>query len=254
MSYAVNDEDDRQGERRASSTTASTLNDSMLLGGNPPFQPQVAIEQRTRRTARAPSAPASLPVRHDERSIRCSSIRRLTSWSGGRAARDSARLHRRRRPTSDDCGAQPAARARHQPAAGRHRSGEPGREHRSRCDPTRATASIRLSENAGYSTLQRPAGQCGAALQERFQVQRRLHARATQETTRATSATSCSTRYDDTGFWGNSTFDRRHVFDFYYIYDLPFYQTEQASREGKRTGRLADYGVHLHANWQRRCG
>jgi hypothetical protein len=28
--------------------------------------------------------------------------------------------------------------------------------------------------------------------------------------------------YDDTNFWGPSSFDRRHVFNVYYIYDLPF--------------------------------
>jgi hypothetical protein len=38
--------------------------------------------------------------------------------------------------------------------------------------------------------------------------------------------------YDDSGYWGNSTFDRRHVFNFYYIYDLPFFpqQTGTVSR------------------------
>ena len=34
--------------------------------------------------------------------------------------------------------------------------------------------------------------------------------------------------YDDTNYWGPSSFDRRHVFDVYYIYDLPFW------REGGR--------------------
>ncbi len=34
--------------------------------------------------------------------------------------------------------------------------------------------------------------------------------------------------YDDTGFWGPSNFDRRHVLNFYYIYDLPFWR-EQTS-------------------------
>ena len=30
--------------------------------------------------------------------------------------------------------------------------------------------------------------------------------------------------YDDTIFWGPSSFDRRHVLSFYYIYDLPFWR------------------------------
>jgi hypothetical protein len=38
--------------------------------------------------------------------------------------------------------------------------------------------------------------------------------------------------FDDSGMWGNSNFDRRHVLNFYYIYDLPFFreQTNTVSR------------------------
>ena len=32
--------------------------------------------------------------------------------------------------------------------------------------------------------------------------------------------------YDDSGFWGPSNYDRRHVFNFYYIYDLPFWRDQ----------------------------
>ena len=35
--------------------------------------------------------------------------------------------------------------------------------------------------------------------------------------------------YDDTGFWGPSSFDRRHVFVLYYIYDLPFFRDQSGS-------------------------
>jgi len=33
--------------------------------------------------------------------------------------------------------------------------------------------------------------------------------------------------YDDTGFWGPANFDRRHVFNFYYIYDLPWLRGQE---------------------------
>jgi hypothetical protein len=33
--------------------------------------------------------------------------------------------------------------------------------------------------------------------------------------------------YDDTGFWGPSNYDRRHVLSFYYIYDLPWFQGQE---------------------------
>jgi hypothetical protein len=41
--------------------------------------------------------------------------------------------------------------------------------------------------------------------------------------------------YDDSGFWGNSSFDRRHVLAFNYIYDLPFYR-DQVGVVGKVLG------------------
>jgi hypothetical protein len=41
--------------------------------------------------------------------------------------------------------------------------------------------------------------------------------------------------YDASGFWGNSSFDRRHSLNFYYIYDLPFYK-DQVGVAGKVLG------------------
>ena len=33
--------------------------------------------------------------------------------------------------------------------------------------------------------------------------------------------------YDDTSFWGASSYDRRQVLNFYYIYDLPFWKGQE---------------------------
>ena len=33
--------------------------------------------------------------------------------------------------------------------------------------------------------------------------------------------------YDDSGFWGPSNYDRRHVFGLHYIYDLPFWKSQE---------------------------
>ena len=41
--------------------------------------------------------------------------------------------------------------------------------------------------------------------------------------------------FDDSGYQGNSNFDRRHVFNFYYIYNLPFF-TDQNSVVGRVLG------------------
>src|SRR5699024_9719588 len=35
--------------------------------------------------------------------------------------------------------------------------------------------------------------------------------------------------YDDTNYWGNSSFDRRHVVNIYYIYDLPFFRNQDTT-------------------------
>ena len=42
--------------------------------------------------------------------------------------------------------------------------------------------------------------------------------------------------FDDSGYWGNSSFDRRHVFNFYYIYDVPFFQKDPQSLMGRVAG------------------
>ena len=47
--------------------------------------------------------------------------------------------------------------------------------------------------------------------------------------------------YDDTNYWGPSNFDRRHVLNVYYIYDLPFWR-EQDTLLKNLAGRLADFG------------
>ena len=50
--------------------------------------------------------------------------------------------------------------------------------------------------------------------------------------------------YDDTIFEGNSSFDRRHVVNIYYIYDLPFFRDQDTlARQAAR--RLADLGGEL---------
>jgi hypothetical protein len=35
--------------------------------------------------------------------------------------------------------------------------------------------------------------------------------------------------YDDSGYWGLSNYDRRHVLNIYYIYDLPFWQDQNSA-------------------------
>ena len=96
-------------------------------------------------------------------------------WSAGVQREIPLELHRRRhlrRPPRRV----PAARAQHQPAAGRHAPGESGRQHRR----ASAVQGLRRHPPVGERRLlevQQPADQRRPPLQERLQVRRRLHAR-----------------------------------------------------------------------------
>ena len=57
--------------------------------------------------------------------------------------------------------------------------------------------------------------------------------------------------YDDTNYWGPSSFDRRHVLSIYYIYDLPFWRdADQLVQNIAR--RLADLRRDVRAHRARR--
>ena len=222
-----------------------TLNDSLLLGGNPPFQPQVSVSNgigrqpgRRRRRGRA-------AVRHDRAATRCSSIPTAYMWSAGvqrevplgfvvdatYVGRAGTYLQRERNINQ--------LRAGHGP-------GEPGRQHRGAA----AVPGLRRHPSVGERRpldVQQPADQRRPPLHATASSSAPPIRSASPRTTRATSANVLFNTYDDSGYWGPSSFDRRHVFNFYYIYDLPFFQrAEHAARE--RAGRLADLGRDVHAH------
>ena len=146
-------------------------------------------------------------------------------WARRRAARTAARLHRRRhlrRPPRP----LPAARAQHQPAAGRARCRPTRASTSRRCVPTRATASSgcrRTAGNSKYNSLQISADR---RYSERSESRLGLHARQVrgQRQQQAQRALEHLRRHRTTG--GPSDFDRRHVVSFYYIYDLPFWRDQ----------------------------
>ena len=116
----------------------------------------------------------------------------------------------------------------------RHDPGKSGCELLPRFDSSRVTAKSGLSENAGYSkynSLQMSA-------ERRYKNGFKFSVAYTlghSEDNASSKRDVLFNAYDDTGFWGNSSFDRRHVFAFSYIYDLPFYR-EQAGVTGKILG------------------
>ena len=151
-----------------------TVSDSMFLGGNPPFQPQVGVSNGLADNPGGVGGAASLPLGHDGHR---QEFKHPTAymWSVGVQRQmplsfilDVTYVGRR--------GLYLAARARHQPGAARYTPGQPGRQHRSaatlqglRRHPTGRER--RLLE------VREPPSQRGSPLQERLPVRPRLHAR-----------------------------------------------------------------------------
>jgi hypothetical protein len=89
--------------------------------------------------------------------------------------------------------------------------------------PYTGYGAIRLSENAGYSkynSLQISADRrYTKGLKVGF-----AYTLGKSEDNASDKRNIIWNTYDDTGFWGPSSFDRRHVLSVYYIYDLPFWK------------------------------
>lgn len=208
-----------------------TLNDSLLLGGNPPFQPQVSVSNGSADNPGGAGGAASLPL--------------------GMTAIDPVFKH----PTAYtySAGVQRqiplgfTADVTYVGRRGRHLQRErninqllPGTV---QANPTTNSAAlrpykgygvIRLSENTGRSTYD--ALQIG--VDRRYKNGFKFGAAYTlghSQDNASSKRDVLFNSFDDSGFWGNSSFDRRHVFNFYYIYDLPFF-TDRSSLVGRTLG------------------
>ena len=187
-----------------------TLNDSTLLGGNPPFQPHGhdlrTATSTTPAAARRRRRPA---VRHHGQDL---VFKHPTSymWSAG-VQREmpfgfvvDVDLRRPPRPL-------PAARAQHQPAAARARSRRTRASTSRRCVPYKGYGVIRLSRERRPLELQQPADQRRSPLQQWPEGRRWPTRCGKSEDNGSDKRDVLWNTYDDTGFWGPSSFDRRHV-------------------------------------------
>jgi len=101
--------------------------------------------------------------------------------------------------------------------------------------PYKGFATIRRSENNGrseYNALQ-------LSVDRRYRSGFKFGAAYTlghSEDNASSKRDVVFNSFDDSGMWGNSSFDRRHVFNFYYIYDLPFFQKDLTSLKGRVLG------------------
>ena len=149
-----------------------TLNDSTLLGGNPPFQPMVTVSNGSA------DNPGGIAFANDllfsmQGQDPVFKLPASYMWSVGvqrqlpfKVVLDVNYVGRR--------GRLPAARAQHQPAAARHAAGQPRRQHRGAAPLQGLRRPARLRELRQVQ-VQQPAGRRRAALRERLQAERRLH-------------------------------------------------------------------------------
>ena len=151
---------------------------------------------------------------------------------GGRAARGAARL-RRRRDLRRPPGPLPAAREQHQPAAARHDPGESRASTPTALRPYKGYGVIRLSENAGYSKYNGLQISADRRYRNGFKFGA-AYTLSHSEDNASNKRDVLFNCFDDSGYWGNSSFDRRHVFNFYYIYDLPFFASRTRSCSARR--------------------
>ena len=208
-----------------------TLNDSMLLGGNPPFQPQVSVSNGRADDPSGAGGAASLPLGMTA----IDPVFKLPTsymWSVGvqreiplnfivdvtYVGRRGLYLQRERDINQLLPGTLQA---------------NPG-VNSAALRPFKGYGTIRMSENAGYSKY----NSLQISAERRYKNGFKFSAAYTlghSEDNASNKRDVLFNNYDDTGFWGNSSFDRRHVFVFSYIYDLPFYK-QQSGVLGKVAG------------------
>src|SRR4051812_5142759 len=209
-----------------------TLNDSLLLGGNPPFQPQVGASNGSVDNPGGAGGSASLPFgmtaidpvfNHPTSYMFSGGVQREMPLG---FVVDAAYVGRWGRNLQRE-------RDINQLAAGTIQA-NPG-INTDYLRPYKGYGIIRLSENVGRSTY----NGLQLSADRRYKNGFKFGAAYTLSHSLDNASSKRDILFnslDDSGFWGNSSFDRRHVFNFYYIYDLPFYRAESTSLKGRVLG------------------
>jgi hypothetical protein len=200
-----------------------TLNDSTLLGGNPPFQPQVtlangSVDNPAGGSAGAGKAPFTItsqdqvfkhPVAYQWATGVQRELPMAFTVDVSYVGRAGGNLQRERNINQLPAGTLQA---------------NPG-VNIAALRPYLGYGAIRLSENAGHSIYH--------SLQISADRRYRNGLKVGLAYTLGKSKDNASDKrnvlwntYNDTGYYGPSSYDRRHTFTFYYIYDLPFWRQQ----------------------------
>jgi hypothetical protein len=197
-----------------------TLNDSTLLGGNPPFQPMVTVSNGSVDNPVGAGSASDLPFGIQGQDV---VFKHPTSymWSAGvqreiplglvvdvtYVGRRGLYLQRERNINQLPAGTLQA---------------NPG-VNIAALRPYKGYGAIRLSENAGYSRY----NSLQISADRRYTQGLKVGAAYTlghSEDNGSDKRNILWNSYDDTNYWGPSSFDRKHVLSLYYIYDLPFWR------------------------------
>jgi hypothetical protein len=200
-----------------------TLNDSTLLGGNPPFQPMVTVANTAADLPGGTSGGATdLPFgiqgqdvvfRHPTSYMYSAGVQREIPFG---IVVDVSYVGRKGRHLQRE-------RNINQLTAGTIQ-GNPG-VNIAALRPYKGYGAIRISENSGESTY----NSLQISADRRYSHGLKIGAAYTLGKSKDNASDKRNViwnTYDDSGFWGPSNYDRRHVFNFYYIYDLPFWRDQ----------------------------
>jgi hypothetical protein len=202
----------------------TALNDSSLLGGNPPFQPQVTIANGSvdnpgggASASRAPFAVTGQDVdfKYPVAWQWAANVQREIPWGFtvdvGYVGRRGQHLQRERNINQLPLGTLFLPQNQGVNIAALR--------------PYQGYGVIRLAENAGHSMYN--------GLQISADRRYKNGLKVGVAYTLGKSSDNGSSRrdvvfntYDDTQYYGPSSYDRRHVLNFYYIYDLPFWRAQ----------------------------
>jgi hypothetical protein len=200
-----------------------TLNDSTLLGGNPPFQPMVTVSNGSADNPGGGSTGGTdLPFGMQAQDV---TFKHPTAymWAMGvqreipygfvvdvsYVGRQGLYLQRERNLNQLQPGTLQA---------------NPG-VNIAALRPYTGYGAVRLSENAGHSIYH----SLQISADKRYSNGVKVGAAYTlgkSEDDGSDKRNVVWNTYDDTAYWGPSNYDRRHVFNFYYIYDLPFWREQ----------------------------
>jgi hypothetical protein len=199
-----------------------TLNDSTLLGGNPPFQPMVTVSNGSVDNPAGSGGAADLPFgmqgqdvvfKHPTAYMWSAGVQRELPWAFvvdvTYVGRRGLYLQRERNINQLPEGTLFLPQNKDVNIAALR--------------PYTGYGAIRLSENAGYSkynSLQISADRrYTKGLKVGF-----AYTLGKSEDNASDKRNIIWNTYNDTSYWGPSSFDRRHVLSVYYIYDLPFWK------------------------------